>query len=251
MTYEGDVVRARAAFLAGASRNLRALLRARYEWMNDYIKADDIVVELGCGAGLTQFFVRAGTCFATDVHPYPWVNACVDALHQPFRPGSVDVFICINVIYHLAAPVNFLDLVQACLKPGGYLLVHEPNPSFLMLAILRLMNHEGWSLDVDVFDPDSIANDPADPWSGNNAISRLLFSDQRFRRRFPDLRVVHDRFTECLLFPLSGGVTAKTWSLELPNSVLNMIARLDAVLCPAAPFVLAMGRAIALRKEPK
>lgn len=250
MAQEGDVTSARAEFLAGPSRNLRALLCQRYEWMNDYIKADDIVVELGCGAGLTSFFLRSGTLFATDVRPYPWVAACIDALRLPFKPASVDVFICINAIHHLAAPVRFLDSLQACLKPGGYVLVHEPNPSVLMLAALRLMNHEGWSFDVDVFDPDSIANDPDDPWSGNNAISRLLFSDGRFRRRFPQLRIVRDRFAECLLFPLSGGVTAKTWSLELPDRVLRMIARLDAALCLAAPTVLAMGRSIALQKEP-
>jgi len=248
MTREGDVVAARAEFLAGGSRNLHALLRSRYEWMNDYIEADDIVVELGCGAGLTPCFLRSGTLFATDVHPYPWVAACVNALHLPFKPASVDVFICINVIHHLAGPANFLDSVQACLKPGGYVLVHEPNPSFLMLAALWLMRHEGWSFDVDLFDPDSVANDPGDAWSGNNAVSRLLFGDTRFHSRFPQLRIVRDRFTEALLFPLSGGVTAKTWTFELPNSVLNVIARLDSVLCPVAPAILAMGRSIALQK---
>ncbi|HEY6430447.1 MAG TPA: class I SAM-dependent methyltransferase [Acetobacteraceae bacterium] len=249
MAREGDVLRARGEFIAGGSRNLRALLRQRYEWMNEFIDAQDIVVELGCGAGLTPFFVRNGTLFVTDVHSYPWAAATVNALCLPFRPASVDAFICVNVIHHLAAPVSFLDSVRFCLKPGGYILVHEPNPSVLMLAALRLMNHEGWSLDVDIFDPESIANDPSDPWSGNNAISRLLFSDPRFASRFPDLRIVRDRFTECLMFPLSGGVTAKTWSLELPDSVLKVIARIDNVLCSIAPSALAMGRSMALQKE--
>lgn len=248
MTREGDVTRARADFLAGGNNNLQALIRQRCEWMNDFINNEDIVVELGCGAGLTSFFLRRGQLFATDLRSYHWVSACVDATCLPFKPGAVDVFICVNMIHHLAAPVKFLEDLQACLSPGGYILIHEPNPSWLMLAILRLMNHEGWSLDVDVFDPDAVANDPSDPWSGNNAISRLIFSDCRFATRFPLLRVVREHFSECLLFPVSGGVTAKIPTVRLPKVLLNLIIRFDKVLCLLAPYGLALGRSIAIQK---
>jgi SAM-dependent methyltransferase len=250
MAREGDVARARADFITGGSRNLRALLRNRFAWMNDFIRPDQIVVELGCGAGLTQFFLDHPRILATDLRPYGWVSACVDALHLPFAPGSVDVFICANMIHHVASPARFLDTILACLRPGGVLLIREPTPSFLLLCLLRVMRHEGWSLDVDVFDPDALANDPADAWSGNNAVSLLLFQDkQRFARRFPEFQIEFDMFSECLMFPLSGGVTAKTWSLELPDRVLGMVQRLDAVLCRCAPSVFAMGRNVALRKR--
>jgi hypothetical protein len=120
----------------------------------------------------------------------------------------------------------------------------------MMLCVLRIMRHEGWSLDVDVFDPDALANDPADAWSGNNAVSHLLFRDKdRFARRFPGFQIEHDEFSESLMLPLSGGVTAKTWSLELPNGILRMVQRLDALLCWGAPSIFAMGRNIALRKR--
>ena len=44
-------------------------------------------------------------------------------------------------------------------------------------------------------------------------------------------------------------IRAKTWSLELPDSVLKVIARIDNVLCSIAPSALAMGRSMALQKE--
>ena len=114
------------------------------------------------------------------------------------------------------------------------------------------MRHEGWSFDVDVFDPAAQVNDPTDAWSGNShAVSHLLFRDlEQFTRRVPGFRVVYDRCMECLLFPLSGGVTAKTWTVELPMPVLGALARLDRLLCRLSPSVFAMGRSIALQKLP-
>jgi SAM-dependent methyltransferase len=250
MSREGDVARARADFQTSSTRNLRALLRQRLEWMNDHIKSDDIVVELGCGAGLTEFFVSGAHLFATDVRPWPWTAACVDALHLPFAPESVDVFLCVNMIHHLATPTTFLDSILTCLRPGGRLLIHEPNPSVMMLLALRLMRHEGWSFAVDAFDPMVPANDPSDPWSGNNAISQLLLGDyDRFQRRFPDFRFIFDRYSEFFLFPLSGGVTAKTSVPQLPAFVLRAAGAIDRLLCKLAPSIFAMGRSIALEKR--
>jgi len=249
MSHEGNVERARAAFLAGPTRNLHALLQQRLTWMGGFIGPGDIVVELGCGAGLTGFFLPNVAIFATDVRPYPWTAACIDALRLPFAAESVDVFICINMIHHLAAPTVFLDSVLRCLRPGGRLLIHEPAPSFAMRAALRLMRHEGWSFDVDAFDATVPANDPTDPWSGNNAISGLLFDDRdRFVRRFPGFRIVFDRFSEFLLFPLSGGVTARTAVPELPAWALRAVAAADRLACRLAPSLFAMGRSLALEK---
>jgi SAM-dependent methyltransferase len=163
----------------------------------------------------------------------------------------VDVFICSNVIHHVPSPMAFLRDIRDCLRPNGYLLVHEPHPSLLFLLALRMMRHEGWSFDADVFDPVARVSDAADAWAGNNAVSYLLFRDcAEFERQVPGLRVVRDRCTECLLFPLSGGVTAKSMTVELPMPVLGGLGWLDSVLCRMAPSVFAMGRSLALQRVP-
>ena len=249
MRFEGDSERARQSFLAERPGNLSFLLRSRYAWMNRYIRPGDVAVEIGCGAGLAEYFIDADLLMAEMV-PHPWVDVCLDARQLPFAPDSVDAFICANVIHHVASPTDFLRDVQTCLKPGGHLLIQEPHPSLLFLLALRLMRHEGWSFEVDVFDPASQANDPNDAWSGNNAVSWLLFHDpEMFAREVPGFRVVYDRHVECTLFPLSGGVTAKTRTVELPLPMLRGLALVDRVLCRLAPSVFAMGRSIALRKE--
>lgn len=250
MAFEGDSAHARAAFLAKQTNNLIILLQNRYGWMNRYIRPTDVAIEIGCGAGLAEFFITCPHLLLTEVIAHPWVDICLDALHLPFAPASVDVFICSNVIHHVPSPTRFLQDLYNCLKPGGYVLVQEPHPSLLTLLALRVMRHEGWSFDVDVFDPTTPVNDPTDAWAANNAVSHLLFRDRtQFTRSFPGFRVVHDRYVECLLFPLSGGVTAKAKTIELPMSILRMLDRLDRLLCRLAPSVFAMCRSIALQKS--
>ncbi|MBV8739396.1 MAG: class I SAM-dependent methyltransferase [Alphaproteobacteria bacterium] len=250
MASEGNLVRARMDFDSKKMNNLQFLLRKRYEWMNEFIRNDDIVIEIGAGAGLSKCFIDHKNLIATDVSPYPWIDLCIDALDLPFGAKTIDVIICVNVIHHLATPIKFLLDAHRCLKNGGYLLLLETNPSLLMLLALRIMRHEGWSFDCAVFDPASCANDPADPWSGNNAISHLLFGDKRlFERNLPGYEIARDVFSECMLFPLSGGVTAKTRTVELPNSVLSIVDRIDSFLCRVAPTMFAMARSVALRKK--
>lgn len=126
--------------------------------------------------------------------------------------------------------------------------MHEPQASLLFRAVLRLMRHEGYSFDVDVFNETCVCTDPNDLWAGNNAIPRLLFDDHgAFLRAQPRWRIVRDEPCECVMFLNSGGVTAKTGYVPLPTPVLKGVQMLDAVLARLAPNVCALGRRIALQ----
>jgi SAM-dependent methyltransferase len=249
MESEGDLQQARDRFLLAKNNNLRKLLHNRYVWMNEYIKRDDVVVDIGAGAGFSQEFIKTEVT-VTEIIPYHWVDICVDAANLPFGAETLDVVICSNVLHHFATPIRFLEKVYECLKPGGHVLIFEPNPSFLLLLALRMMRHEGWSFEVDVFDPTALANDPKDPWSGNNAISYLMFRDPNvFEENSPGFEVIHHSFAECMMFPLSGGVTAKTKIINLSITMLRIIDWLDGKLCRLSPYIFAMARLVVLRKR--
>jgi len=249
MDSEGDLLAARTEFLAKQPNNLKLLLKNRYGWMEKYVKPDSIAVEVGAGSGFSSEFIERNIIL-TEISPYPWVDICFDATNIPFGPKTIDVIICANVLHHIATPMKFLFDLHGCLKAGGYVLINEANPSFLFLLALRMMQHEGWSFDVDVFDPTAPVNDPADPWSGNNAVSYLMFRDSTvFQENARGFEVVHDGFAECLMLPLSGGVTAKTKSVELPMTVLKIVDWIDGKLCRLSPGIFAMRRSIALRKR--
>jgi SAM-dependent methyltransferase len=171
-------------------------------------------------------------------------------MNPPFEPDSVDVIICSHMIHHMAQPVKFFANVRPILRAGGRVLIQDLNTSLIMRLMLHAMRHEGWSYDVNVFDRDAVTNDPKDPWSANCAIPEMLFrSSEEFERAVPGYEVTKNELNECLLFPLSGGVIAKTPMPELPRIVLTGVKALDRLLVKAAPTVFAVGRSVVLTKQ--
>lgn len=251
MRHEGDVARAREAYLTGAiSQNLRQLLSGRYEWMNDYIAAADVGVEVGCGTGLSKEFIRAKEYYLSDLANYEWLDyTSVNALSTPFEPESFDFVVSSNMIHHVPSPPVFFDEMWRILKPGGRLLIQEINASLLMRVLLRVMRHEGYSFDVDVFDRNTICTDPKDLWSANCAIPNLLFDDlKRFQREIPGFRPLMHRYGECIGMVNSGGVIAKTVYIPLSKWGLRAVRGIDRVLTTLAAPIFAMQRQIVLEK---
>ena len=250
MRGEGDVLKARADYAQRKSANLYRLLRSRFEWMNQYIGPDSLGADVGCGAGFSIEFIRCKKLLLTDFanHDYLDIQG-VDALHLPFANNSLDFMVASNMIHHLPVPIDFLGEARRVLRTGGFLLMHEVQASWLFCSVQRIMRHEGYSLDVDVFDKNCICTDPEDLWAGNNAIPRLLFGDHKaLLRAQPGWEIVRDDPCECLMFLNSGGVTAKTMYIPLPESALRVVEMVDDILARLAPSVFALGRRIALKR---
>jgi SAM-dependent methyltransferase len=247
---EGDVRAARENFFARRGGNLEFLLRRRYEWMNEYIQPSDRGIEIGCGTGVSKLFIRAAEHRLTDYADHEWIDVKnVDALATPFPDAEFDFVVSSNMIHHVPQPLQLFAEMRRILKPGGFLLVQEINASLSMRLVLRLMRHEGYAFDANVFDPDEICTDPKDLWSANCAIPNLLFDDRaEFERNIPFFRIERSTFSEFFLFLNSGGVIAKTVSVPLPQFALRALERVDQLLAGSLPQVFALQRQIALRK---
>jgi SAM-dependent methyltransferase len=258
MKSEGDVASARTAFLNNRFQNLDFLLQSRYSWMNEFISDyqkekpfKPLIIEIGCGSGFSPLYIDAEIVL-TDVVKNEWVDKIIDATNMNLEDESVDIIFTSNTIHHFYSPVKFFNETIRVLKPNGLILINESNLSVLMRTILKLMRHEGWNYDIDVFDINAVVNDPNDPWSGNNAISQLLFDKnrQKFENNFKSLNVIVDKPCECFVFPLSGGVTAKTKVPRLPYRLLKAFNKLDCILVGIAPQIFALSRRIVLKKLP-
>ena len=128
----------------------------------------------------------------------------VDAMAPPFEDESLDVVICSHMIHHIAKPVVFFENIHKKIKPSGYIIIQEINTSLMMRILLRLMRHEGWSYDVDVFDRNQVTNNPNDPWSANCAIPELLFENEgAFEEKIDGFKIVVNEVNEGMIFPLS------------------------------------------------
>lgn len=254
MTGEGDTQAARINFLENRFRNLDRLLKSRYAWMNTFLREKDmVVIEIGCGAGFSPLYLQQKPLL-TDAILNPWVDKVIDATNINLPDSSVDVLIASHTIHHFYTPYVFFFEALRVLKPNGFLLIQEINTSLLMRTLLRLMKHEGWSYDVDVFDKKAIVNDPSDLWSANCAVPQLLFQNpdkfsQTFKNEHYYFDVQLNKVNECLLFPLSGGVIAKTKVPLLPSRMLDFIEMLDSFLCKLAPSIFALGRSVVLQKK--
>ncbi|MDA8698178.1 methyltransferase domain-containing protein [Rhodopirellula sp.] len=218
--------------------------------MDSYLAGCEQVIEIGSGAGFSKVFLSNEKIRLTDVVKHDWIDEEVDALNTPYADSSLDAVVSSHMIHHLATPVVFFREMARILKPGGIIVIQEINTSLVMRALLRLMRHEGWSYDVDVFDEKVISNDPRDPWSANCAIPQLLFSNpMEFERNISDFRILRNELCEGMIFPLSGGVISKTKMIQLPEWLLSVVDRFDQISISILPSIFAMGRMVVLEKR--
>lgn len=248
MSSEGSLDKARAMFLRKRFNNLDFLLKQRYGWMNDYLCPNSKIVEIGAGAGFSALYLDQDVIL-TDAIKSSWVSKKIDATQMDLASNSVDVIIASHNIHHFYSPFLFFEECQRVLKSHGLLLIQEINTSLLMRGLLRIMRHEGWSYDKDVFKKSEIVNDAEDPWSANCAVPELLFSKpEKFAETFTQLKIERNELCEGFIFPLSGGVTAKTGIPEIPTWFLNAVHFCDDILIKLLPNIFALGRRVVLRK---
>lgn len=244
-----DVAASRKDFIENRPGNLDYLLAKRYRWMNEYISQTDAGIEVGCGNGLSQLFINCEDYEITDFTDFEWIDRKVDALNMPYENASKDFIISSNMIHHLAKPHLFFTECHRVLKPGGKLIIQEVNGSLFMRTLLRLMKHEGYNYDVNPFDKNEICNDPKDLWSGNNVLPNLLFDNmQQFENHFP-FKCLKQSFSEFTIFPLSGGVTAKTKTIQLPKFGLDFFNAFDKLMIGLSKNTFALQRQIVLQKS--
>ncbi|MEK7658103.1 MAG: class I SAM-dependent methyltransferase [Patescibacteria group bacterium] len=218
--------------------------------MNEYIKYDSRGVEVGCGTGISKFYIKARNFILTDYLDNDWLDIKnVDALNTPFENKSFDFIVSSNMIHHVPYPLKFFQEMNRILRPGGVLLIQEINASFFMRLFLRLMRHEGYSFDVDVFNEEAVCTNPNDLWSANCAIPNLLFDNKnKFKQKIPYFKIISDKYCEFFIFLNSGGVIAKTFYIPLPIFLLRLIKLIDDILTIISPRIFALQRQIILQK---
>lgn len=246
MEDEGNTIKARDIFIKDKFINLDELLKTRYLWMNKYLANSKKIIEVGAGAGFSEFYLKSPVIL-TDVVKNNWIHEKVDAITMPYKDSSVDIVIASHCIHHMYSPIKFFKECNRVLKKNGLLLIQEVNTSFFMRLLLNLNKHEGYSYDVNVFDENEIANNPNDIWSANCAIPELLFSkNKKFEKNVPYFKIKKNIIKECFIFPLSGGVIAKRKMFKIPKFVFPFIKLIDMILIFLLPNIFGLGRSIVL-----
>lgn len=249
MQHTGDLANARKVYISKKNRNLHYLLEHRFSWMNKFIDQDSTGIEVGSGIASSKDFIVAKSFLTTDFNESSWLDVKnVDALNMPFEDSSKNFIIASNMLHHLAHPTDFLNEASRVLKPNGILIIQDVHTSIFMRLILKLMHHEGYNELINVFDKDLVCNDPSDLWSANCSIPKLLFEKENFEKNFSSWKIIHDKKVEFFTFLNSGGVTAKTFYIKMPFSMLKLIHALDKILIFCLPGIFALQMQIVIKK---
>tara|TARA_E500000331_G_scaffold292997_1_gene290111 strand:+ start:2783 stop:3592 length:810 start_codon:yes stop_codon:yes gene_type:complete len=228
--------------------NLSALLDQRFKFLQDHIETGNTVLEVGAGQGVTKTFLPGINLIQTDVHAAPWLDATTSAEALPFGDAVFDAVICIAALHHMNFPLRAIAELARVTRKGGKVLVLEPHNSWLLRQLLMLSGYEYVDEGVDPFGAEPCLRSE-DNWDGNNAIGDLLFGDQkRLRESLPDLEIIHHEYSECLMFMNSGGVNHRTPYIPLPRMILNLILKIDKLLCRSAPNIFALVQEVVLQK---
>jgi SAM-dependent methyltransferase len=161
------------------------------------------VAEVGAGPGFYK--EHRGDVVTLDIARAPWLDVRGDCLHLPFKSGSFDTVVGVDVVHHLRHPARFLHEVAAVLRPGGRLVLVEPWNSPVARLVYRYAHDEEFDLG---WVPDAAG--PATGWrpfDGNQAIPYLLFNRYwpAVSEEVPELALLHTERFSFVSYLMTGG----------------------------------------------
>ena len=251
MKVVGNVEDALNYFKTKKNKNLYFLTKKRYEWMNNYIKKDDVGLEVGAGPGLSKQFIKNSNLKISDFSDHKHLDyKNIDAQDTKFKENSYDFVIASNMIHHIPYPIKFFKEMHRILKKNGKLIIQDASCSIIFQIITIIMRHEGYDFTKDVWSESTPVTDEEDLWAGNIAVPHLIFDDiDVFNKNLGSyFKIEMENFSECLIFINSGGVVSKTFYIPLNNFFLNILSKIDYILIKIFPKIFSMGRQLVLKK---
>jgi len=177
---------------------LRALYRRWFDLVGSRLAERGPTIELGCGCG--SLGEHLGSVIRTDNVTTPWCDLVADGKRLPFRSGSLGNVLLMDVIHHIAAPLDVLAECRRVLAPGGRVVFLEPSISLLGKLVYGVLHHEDVDMSYDVTHPQ-----PDHALFANGGIPTILFRHGAWRAIGPGLELVEDTALTGPSYLLTGG----------------------------------------------
>ena len=231
--------------LTKKNKNLDYLLKKRFNWMKKYINRKRTVIELGSGNGFIKKYLGE-KIITSDLKTHQNIDYKFDMnnLKLPKKlKKKVNVFILNHSLHHCKDPLELIRIMKDNLKKNGFILINEPEISFVFKFFLKIFNHERWDLDVSKSNQKNF-------WLQNNATGRILFK-KNFENKFvkQNFHMVKNQLNEFLIFLNSGGNSVNSPHIKLSETNLNLLNKLDDFLIKVSPEIFALNRRIVLKKK--
>jgi SAM-dependent methyltransferase len=184
----------------------KKFLKEVYQYFYEILKKHSRVlpkgkkVEIGSGAGFLKEVIVGVT--TSDYLKLPFCDMQFAAEKIPFKDNSVAAFYLLNTFHHIKNPKKALSEMERCLKKKGKIIMIEPANTIFSRFIYKNFHHE----DFDEKASWRVSGKGALSDS-NQALAYIVFKrDQvRFRKTFPNLKVIKYQNHTPFLYLISGG----------------------------------------------
>lgn len=181
-------------------------------------------IELGAGTGNFKDFLPASV--STDIVYCEWLDIVHDAMVLPYKDDSIANFILIDSIHHVINPIASMDEMKRCLKSNGRIIIYDVFISMFSYLYYNYLHKEDVDLTADIYNLTKIDSKDKEPFTSNQAISKLLFftGEEKFIARYSELKIKKREVREFLLYPLSGGFEGRQL---IPFKLINIFEYID------------------------
>lgn len=225
------------------NKNLDFLLKKRFFWMKNFIKKKKIIIELGSGNGVVKKYLGK-KIITSDIVKHKNIDLIIDmnTLNIPKRlKYKVDIFILNHCLHHCSNPFELLKKLKKNLRPGGIILINEPEISLVFKFFLKIFNHERWDLDLKNSKKKNF-------WLQNNATGRILFNkDKEHSFIKKNFNIIKNELNEFIIFLNSSGNSVNSPHIKLSKNLLKLVDAFDDILVNLFPNIFALNRRIVLK----
>ena len=206
---------------------------------------DGKIIELGSGVGNLKTVLPTAIC--TDLFNNPWIDQVENAYKLSFKNEELSNIILFDVFHHLQYPGNALDEFFRVLKPGGRVIIFEPDISWLGHLVYGLMHHEpvkrfakiNWKADEKT---DLLA---LDYYAAQGNAHRIFLNRRRYVSLLKNWNIVKRKRIAAISYILTGGYSKPQL---LPDSLFGIVFKLDK-LFSILPFAFSTRLLIVLEKK--
>ena len=215
------------------NKNLDFLLKKRFSYIEKNLGKDDLVLELGSGAGHSKKYIKNVNLKTSDITNYDFLDfKNLDCLNIPFKDESFDCVFSLSLIHHITNPIKLFNEVGRILKKNGKYIILDVNLSFFLKLIIILTKTEKYDLNVNIYDKNINLTDIKDPFDSNNAVPSLIFEDfEKFNKNLNynfEIKDLH--YKEFFTFVNSGGVVIDAPYVPMNNFFLKLFNNFDNFL---------------------